>query len=69
MNSDDIEHKKVKINKSGFNFLDGYAHWLGIKEKSLKNNYDFLSTTPDTLKIYGGMLFDELKEDDVLKSR
>lgn len=69
MNSDDIEHKKVKINKSGFNFLDGYAHWLGIKEKSLKNNYDFLSTTPDTLKIYGGMLFDKLKEDDVLKSR
>lgn len=71
INSDDTIHKKIKVNKSGFYFLDGYAQWLGIKEKSLKNNYYFLSSTPDTLKVYIGkyILFDTLQEDKVLDNK
>ena len=71
INSDDTIHKKIKVKKSAFHFLDGYAQWLGIKEKSLKNNYDFLSSKPDTLKVYTGkyILFDTLQEDKVLDSK
>ena len=71
INSDDTIHKKTKVKKSAFHFLDGYAQWLGIKEKSLKNNYDFLSSKPDTLKVYTGkyILFDTLQEDKVLDSK
>ncbi len=66
INSNDVAHKNIKCNKSGFNFLDGYAQWLGIKEKSLKNNYSFLSTTPDTLRVFSEESFDSLKEDDII---
>lgn len=52
LNSDDTEQKHIKINKSAFNFLDGYAHWLGIEEKSLSPTYSFTSTEPDSLVVF-----------------
>lgn len=70
INSNDTEHKHLKVNKSAFNFLKGYAHWLGIKEQSLNNNYSFLSPPPDSLQVfnhYENVPFESLEEDDILK--
>ena len=70
LNSDDSEHKVIKVNKSAFHFLKGYAHWLGIEEPSL-GGYDFLSTTPDTLKVfnqYENVPFESLEEDEVIRN-
>ena len=68
MSSDDAEHKEVKVAKSAFNFLRGYAHWLGIEVTQLKK-YDFLSTQPDTLKVfdqYKNVPYDSLEEDEII---
>lgn len=70
ISSDDTEHKQVKVNKSAFNFLSGYAHWLGIRERSLDSHYDFLSPTPDSLQVfdqYKNVPFADLAEDEVIK--
>ena len=59
----------MKIDKSAFYFLKGYAHWLGIEEPTLKG-YDFLSTTSDTLKVfnqYENVLYNSLEEDEIIK--
>ena len=69
INSDDSKHKMMKIDKSAFYFLKGYAHWLGIEKPTLKG-YDFLSTTPDTLKVfnqYENVLYNSLEEDEIIK--
>ena len=70
INSDDTEHKQMKVNKSAFYFLSGYAHWLGIRERSLDSHYDFLSPTPDSLQVfdqYKNVPFADLAEDEVIK--
>ena len=70
LNSDDSEHKVIKVNKLAFHFLKGYAHWLGIEEPSL-SGYDFLSTIPDTLKVfnqYENVPFESLEEDEVIRN-
>ena len=51
LNSDDTIHRRVKVQKSGFNFLNGFSNWLGIEEASLNFRYNFLSTEHDTLKV------------------
>ena len=69
LSSDDTEHKVLKINKSAFHFLDGFAHWLGIEEASLRPNYSFLSPQNDTLKVfnqYENVPFEGLEEDEVI---
>ena len=69
LSSDDAAHKVLKVNKSAFYFLDGFAQWLGIQEASLRPNYDFRSTESDTLKVfnqYENVPFDGLKEDEIV---
>lgn len=69
INSDDYSHQKIKVDKSAFNFLKGYAHWLGIEEPTL-GRYDFLSPVNDTLKVFNqfkNVLYHDLSEDAVLK--
>ena len=68
INSDDTLHKEVHINKSGYHFIEGFAQWLGIKENSLDNSYDFLSPPADSLKVFTGeyLLFNSLPEDPVI---
>ena len=71
LSSDDAAHKVLKVNKSAFYFLDGFAQWLGIQEASLLPNYDFRSTESDTLKVfnqYENVPFDGLKEDEIVTS-
>lgn len=71
LSSDDAAHKVLKVNKSAFYFLDGFAQWLGIQEASLRPNYDFRSTESDTLKVfnqYEDVPFDGLKEDEIVTS-
>jgi len=71
LSSDDAAHKVLKVNKSAFYFLDGFAQWLGIQEASLRPNYDFRSTESDTLKVfnqYENVPFEGLKEDKIVTS-
>ena len=69
LSSDDTEHKVLKANKSAFRFLDGFAHWLGIQEASLRPDYSFLSPQNDTLKVFNqfeNVPFEGLEEDEVI---
>lgn len=69
LSSDDTEHKVLKVNKSAFRFLDGFAHWLGIQEASLRPDYSFLSPQNDTLKVFNqfeNVPFEGLEEDEVM---
>ena len=69
INSDDTQHKMLKVQKSGFHFLSGYAHWLGIRENSLNPEYHFLSDKNDTIEIfnqYENVPFNSLPEDPIL---
>ena len=69
LSSDDTQHKVLKADKSAFYFLDGFAHWLGIQEVSLRPNYDFRSPQNDTLKVfnqYENVPFEGLAEDEVM---
>ena len=71
LSSDDAAHKVLKVNKSAFYFLDGFAQWLGIQEASLRPNYDFRSSESDTLKVfnqYENVPFEGLKEDEIVTS-
>lgn len=50
--SDDTSHEHIKIEKSAFHFLDGFATWLGIEEESLRKNYHFFSPISDSLEVF-----------------
>ncbi|MDO5104746.1 sulfatase-like hydrolase/transferase [Capnocytophaga sp.] len=68
--SKDTLHRHIKVNKSAFHFLDGYAHWLGIKEKTLDQTYDFCSKNPDSLKVFNhfeDVSYESLADDAVVK--
>ena len=41
ISSDDNEHKIIKTQKSGFNFIYAFTEWLGVREKHLNQNYCF----------------------------
>lgn len=47
ISSDSTEHKIIKTQKSGFNFIYAFTEWLDIKEKHLNPNYCFWCDTPD----------------------
>ena len=68
INSDDSLHNEVHISKSGYHFIDGFAQWLGIKEKGLDKTYNFFSPPADSLKVFTGeyLPFNSLPEDTVI---
>ena len=41
ISSDSTEHKIIKTQKSGFNFIYAFTEWLDIKERHLNPNYCF----------------------------
>lgn len=41
ISSDDIAQKRIHAYRSGMDFLNGFAEWLGIEESSLKRPYSF----------------------------
>ncbi|AUI65475.1 MULTISPECIES: phosphoethanolamine transferase [Glaesserella] len=47
ISSDDTERKVYKAMKSGLNFTDGIAKWVGISNPKLNSNIDLFSPTPD----------------------
>lgn len=48
ISSDDIDRKEYKVFKSGLNFTDGIANWIGIKNSKLNSNIDLFSEQPDS---------------------
>lgn len=69
ISSNDTEHKHLKVEKSAYHFLSGFAHWLGIKESSLSNSYQFLTPVNDTLKVFNhkeNVLYHSLEDDPVI---
>ena len=52
ISSDDSERKILKTQRSAFNFIYGFAQWLGIQEKTLSNGYQFFSEKPDDVKVF-----------------
>ena len=54
LSSDDTQQHQQQAARSGFDFIQGFAEWLGIEESSLKKDYRFFSETPMTeeLKIF-----------------
>lgn len=47
ISSDDTERKAYKAMKSGLNFTDGIAKWIGISNPKLNAEVDLFSPTPD----------------------
>ncbi|WP_283774293.1 phosphoethanolamine transferase [Histophilus somni] len=41
--SDDVKREYIQAPKSAFNFMSGFAQWLGINEKYLQNEQNFFS--------------------------
>ncbi|OOF51263.1 hypothetical protein BKK54_03485 [Rodentibacter genomosp. 1] len=47
ISSDDIERKEYKVFKSGLNFLEGIANWMGIKNSKLTDEENLFSSEDD----------------------
>lgn len=47
ISSDDTERHVYKVFKSGLNFTDGVAKWIGIQNAKLNADADLFSNTPD----------------------
>lgn len=47
VSSDDTERKEYKVFKSGLNFLEGMANWMGIKNPQLTHEEDLFSNESD----------------------
>lgn len=73
ISGDDSERRIIKTQRSAFNFIYGFAHWLGIQEKTLSNGYQFFSEIPDDVKVfnwYQDVNFEQLLSDPaVVESR
>ena len=48
ISSDDVDRKEYKVFKSGLNFTDGIANWIGIANSKLNKSIDLFSDQPDT---------------------
>ena len=63
--SDDTKRTLVKNPQSAFNFIHGFAQWLGIKESHLSQE-DFFNPKPQTIKVFNWRAlvdYNSLKED------
>lgn len=47
ISSDSIERKECNAFKSGLNFTNGLASWMGIRNKELDSNYDLFNCQDD----------------------
>ena len=63
--SDDTKRTLVKNPQSAFNFIHGFAQWLGIKESHLSQE-DFFNPKPQPIKVFNWRAlvdYQSLKED------
>ena len=47
ISSDDTERKEYQVFKSGLNFTDGIANWIGIRNPKLNSQADLFSNQAD----------------------
>ena len=59
----------MNVKRSAFNFIYGYAEWLGIKTEELNNGYEFFSNKDDKdIKVFNfreNISYDTLKNDNI----
>ncbi|VTU08591.1 sulfatase [Actinobacillus porcinus] len=70
ISSDDQDKITISAPRSAFNFIFGFAQWLGIKEMSLDNGYQFFSETPDNIEVFDWhnlINYEQLSSDPALK--
>ena len=63
--SDDTKRTIIKNPQSAFNFIHGFAQWLGIKESHLSQE-DFFNPKPQPIKVFNWRAlvdYNSLKED------
>ena len=69
LSSDDTSRNLVNVKRSAFNFIYGYAEWLGIKTEELNNGYEFFSNKDDKdIKVFNfreNISYDTLKNDNI----
>ncbi|MBN6065455.1 sulfatase-like hydrolase/transferase [Aggregatibacter actinomycetemcomitans] len=69
LSSDDTSRNLVNVKRSAFNFIYGYAEWLGIKTEELNNNYGFFSNKDDKdIKVFNfkeNISYEKLKNDNI----
>lgn len=46
-----MERKEYKVFKSGLNFLEGIANWIGIKNPQLTQTEDLFSNESDKMTL------------------
>ncbi|QIM63915.1 hypothetical protein A1D29_08120 [Pasteurellaceae bacterium Orientalotternb1] len=70
LSSDDSVRIEVDVKRSAFNFIYGFAQWLGIETEELNKPYDFFSDQEDkNIKVFNFekmVSFDELEDDPIL---
>lgn len=54
ISSDDKNRVVVKTQRSAFNFMSGFAEWLGVKEETLSKYEGFFSDKQDDIKVFDG---------------
>lgn len=72
ISSDDTQQTRIEAQRSGMFFINAFAEWLGIEEKSLKLPYLFFSNQIDKepVKVFDWkkyILFDSLASDSAKK--
>lgn len=72
ISSDDTQQTRIEAQRSGMFFINAFAEWLGIEEKSLKLPYSFFSNQIDNepVKVFDWknyILFDSLASDAAKK--
>lgn len=73
LSSDDTQRTVVNTQRSAFNFLNGFAQWLGISSPQLDANYDFFSEQDDKeIEVFNfteNVKFDSLKQEEPINNR
>ncbi len=66
ISSDDKNRVFIKTQRSAFNFMSGFAEWLGVKEVTLSKSEGFFSDKQDDIKVFDGdklIEFNTLQDD------
>lgn len=73
MSSDDTTRTYIDTPRSGYQFINGFAEWLGIDEPTLRLDTPFFSNEPitpiDKVKVFDGneiVDYQSLKEDPAI---
>lgn len=69
ISSDDKVREVVNLKRSAFNFIYGFAQWIGVETKELNPHYNFFSNKDDKdIKVFNfeeNIPYDTLKDDNI----